>query len=60
MFFLIFGPWTPKFLGFDPKIGFCMKFPPWGQVLRRKFFDSGPKMFKNQKHKKKKYKMPKG
>ena len=33
-FFLIFGLWTPKFLGFHPKIGFCMKFPPWGRVLR--------------------------
>ena len=45
-FFLIFGPWTSKTPGFDLKIGFCIKFPPWGRVLRSQFCNSDPKIQK--------------
>ena len=43
-FFLIFDLWTPDFLIFDLKIGFYVKFPPWGRVLRSQFWNLGPKI----------------
>ena len=45
------GPWTLEFLGFHPKFRFCIKFPPWGRVLRPEFCNPGPKIPKNKKWK---------
>ena len=40
----MFDFWTPKFLIFDLNIGFYMKFPPWGRVLRSQLWNLGPKV----------------
>ena len=40
----MFGPWTSKTPGSDQKFRFCIKFPPWGRVLRPEFCNSDPKM----------------
>ena len=46
---LIFGLWTLELILFDLKIGFSVKFPPMGLVLRSQFWILGPKIQKNKK-----------
>ena len=46
MHFLIFGLWTLELLIFDLNIGFYVKFPPMGRVLRSQFWRGGRKIKK--------------